>query len=75
MNMEFMNLYRKAKIVQDKSIIEELYQKSDNNRLDGKDDPNITEIKIVPTDAHYWDIKNNRLVSLLKMGLGAITGK
>lgn len=75
MSMEFMNLYGKAEIVIDKGIIEDLYQKSDDNWFKGKDDPNITAIKVTPKDAHYWDTKNNILVSMLKMGIGAITGK
>lgn len=75
MNMEFMNLYGSAEIVTDENIIKDLYQKSDDNWFDGKDDPNITAIKITPKDAHYWDTKNNMLVSMLKMGIGAITGK
>jgi len=24
---------------------------------------------------HYWDSKNNKLVSLVKLGVGALTGK
>tara|TARA_R110000765_G_scaffold98047_3_gene184310 strand:- start:3406 stop:3906 length:501 start_codon:yes stop_codon:yes gene_type:complete len=75
MSMEFMNFYGKAEIVNDKGIIENLYQKSDDNWFEGKEDPNITAIKVIPKDAHYWDTKNTMLVSLLKMGIGAITGK
>ncbi|HBC04342.1 MAG TPA: hypothetical protein DC015_09160 [Aequorivita sp.] len=29
---------------------------------------------MVPEDAHYWDTKNGKVLSLLKMAQGAITG-
>lgn len=74
-SMEFMNLYGTAVITTDRAIIDELYQKSDDNWFNGKEDPNVTAIKVTPKDAHYWDTKNNMLVSMLKMGIGAITGK
>ena len=32
-------------------------------------------ICVHPTDAYYWDTKNNKLVSLIKIAAGAITGK
>lgn len=75
MSMEFMNVYGTAEILDDKNIISELYQKSDDNWFDGENDPNITAIKVTPKDAHYWDTKNNMLISLFKMGIGAITGE
>lgn len=71
---EFMNVHGKAFILEDRTIIHELYQSSDDTWFDGKDDPNVTDIRIVPHDAHYWDTKHNMLVSMLKMGYGAITG-
>lgn len=72
---EFLSIYGKASIINDRSIIEELYQKSDDNWFDGVNDPNICALRIEPSDAHYWDTKDNMLVSLLKMGYGALTGK
>ncbi len=74
-SMEFLTVFGKATISADKSIIEKLYVKSDDNWFDGKQDPNITAIKITPQDAHYWEPKSNALVSLVKMGVGFITGE
>jgi len=73
--MEFMTVYGKAEIVEDQFIIDELYQKTDDLWFDGKNDPNISAIKVIPEDAHYWDSKDNRFVSLLKLGAAAVTGK
>lgn len=73
-NMQFMNVYGSATITTDRAVIDELYGKSDDTWFDGKDDPNITAISVKPTEAFYWDPKNNKLVTLMKMGVGAITG-
>lgn len=73
--MEFLNVYGEATVILDREVITSLYQKSDDTWFEGKDDPNITAIKVEPVDAHYWDTKDNALVSLIKMGIGTITGK
>ena len=41
----------------------------------GKDDPELSIIRVRPVDAYYWDTKTNKLVSLIKIATGAITGK
>lgn len=73
-SMQFLNVYGSATISTDRNVIEELYGKADDTWFDGKDDPNITAISIRPTESYYWDPKNNKLVTLVKMGVGAITG-
>lgn len=73
-DMQFLNIYGMATITTDRKMIDELYGKTDNTWFDGKDDPNITAISVRPTEAYYWDPKNNKLVTLVKMGLGTITG-
>lgn len=73
-SMEFLSVYGQANIVHDKNIIKELYGKADDAWFDGVDDPNVTAIQIKPSDVNYWDPKSNKLVSLIKMGIGAITG-
>jgi general stress protein 26 len=72
--MKFLNVYGQALISTDMNIIKELYKSSDDAWFEGVNDPNITAIGIRPTQAFYWDPKNNTLVTLLKMGVGAITG-
>ncbi|MEO6346534.1 MAG: pyridoxamine 5'-phosphate oxidase family protein [Aquaticitalea sp.] len=73
-SMQFLNVYGTATINTDRKIIDEIYGKSDDAWFDGKDDPNITVISVRPTESYYWDPKNNKLVTLVKMGVGAITG-
>ena len=42
---------------------------------EGYDDPELTLIKIDPDDGYYWDTKDGKVISLIKMVAGAITGK
>ncbi len=74
-SMEFLSVYGKAVISRDKALIHELYGSADDNWFEGKDDPNITVITFHPEEGQYWDSKSNALVSLFKMGYGAITGE
>lgn len=71
---QFLSVYAKATISQDKLIIRELYGSGDDAWFDGIDDPNLTALKVMPNEVYYWDTKNGKLISLLKMASGAITG-
>ncbi|UJH92838.1 pyridoxamine 5'-phosphate oxidase family protein [Antarcticibacterium sp. 1MA-6-2] len=73
-DMEFISIYGEASVVTDKSILEELYNKKDDAWFTGVDDPNLTALKITPKEAYYWDTKENKYISLFKMGISAITG-
>lgn len=73
-SMQFLNIYGTATISTDRKIIDELYGKTDDAWFEGKDDPNITAISVKPTEAFYWDPKNNKLITLVKMGVAAISG-
>jgi general stress protein 26 len=74
-SMEFASIYGKAIISRDKALIDDIYESTDDNWFDGKEDPNITVITFQPEEGHYWDSKSNTLVSLFKLGYGAITGE
>lgn len=73
-DMQFLNVYGTATITTDRKMIDELYGSGDDAWFDGKDDPNITAISVKPTEAFYWDPKDNKLVTLVKMGVAAVTG-
>jgi len=74
-DMEFLTVYGIASITQDQSIIDNLYGKMDDTWFDGKEDPNITAISVDPKECYYWDTKNGKLITLFKMGVGAVTGE
>lgn len=73
-DMEFISIYGEASIYTDKAVLEELYNNKDDTWFTGVDDPNLTALKIVPQEAYFWDTKDNKYVSLFKMGVSAITG-
>ena len=72
--MEFLTVFGSAEIVTERAKLEELYGHSDDAWFDGVDDPNLTAIKVTPADASYWDPKNGRLITFIRIGLSAITG-
>jgi general stress protein 26 len=63
-NMEFMNIYGKAFVCHDETIIKRYYNDSDNAWFDGITDPNIAVIKVIPKDAHYWEIKSGKKMTI-----------
>jgi general stress protein 26 len=72
----FLNVYGISEISFDKSKIEELWQSLHAVWFpEGKDDPTISLIKVVPTQSYYWDTKHGELVAFAKMAVSLVTGK
>ncbi|MBA3682910.1 MAG: pyridoxamine 5'-phosphate oxidase family protein [Bacteroidetes bacterium] len=72
----FLSIAGKATISKDKKKIDELWNKlAEAWFKDGKDDPRLTVICVRPSEAHYWDTKNGKMISLLKIAISAISGK
>jgi general stress protein 26 len=72
-NYEYLSIFGRAKIINDRSRIAELWTPMAKTWFkEGKDDPNISLIKVIPEDAYYWDTKNNKMVSLIKFAIGAL---
>lgn len=40
----------------------------------GKEDPNIRVMKVTVDEAHYWDTKDSKFVTFLKLAASALTG-
>ncbi|MBC8035082.1 MAG: pyridoxamine 5'-phosphate oxidase family protein [Chitinophagaceae bacterium] len=72
---EYLSVYGKAAIIVDKEKAKELWTPIAKTWFHGGvDDPNLTLIKVHPSDAYYWDTKSNKMISLIKMLAGAVTG-
>lgn len=41
---------------------------------EGKNDPNISLLKVVPHSSYYWDVDGNRMINFAKMLVSAVTG-
>jgi general stress protein 26 len=75
-NYEFLSVYGRATVTRDRNKIEELW--SDIAKAwfpEGKDDPRVTVIKVIPEEGFYWDTKDGKLVSMIKILASAVSGK
>ena len=71
----FLSVYGEATIYKDRSKIEEMWTPMAKAWFkDGKDDPNVTVIRVNPVTAYYWDTKNGKMITLLKIAISAATG-
>ncbi len=72
----FLSIDGVAEISEDKQRIEKYWNKFVEAWFEkGKDDPDIRVLKVTVKDAHYWDNKTSRLVTLLKVAASAVSGQ
>ncbi len=71
---EYLSLFGEANIYKDRATIEDKWSSMANAWFDGKDDPNVSIIRVTPKDTYYWDTKAGKLVSLITFAAAAITG-
>ncbi|KQT23282.1 general stress protein [Chryseobacterium sp. Leaf405] len=73
---QYLSVYGEASIYKDKTTIEEKWSPMAKAWFeDGKDDPNVSIIRVEPSETYYWDTKAGKLVSLFSFVASAITGK
>jgi general stress protein 26 len=72
---EFLYVLGEASLHTDKALIEKYWTDIAKAWFDGKDDPRVRIVSVKPVDAYYWDTKDSKLVSLIKIGFAALTGK
>lgn len=73
---EYLSLSGNATIIKNEEKARELWTRWVKTWFtEGPDDPELTIIKVEPTSAYYWDTKHNKMVAMLKMMAGAVTGK
>ena len=73
---DYLSIYGRAVISTDKNKIDELWDPMMKTWFtEGKDDPRITVIQVIPTEGYYWDTKHNILIAFAKRTYGAIVGK
>ena len=72
----FLVLDGRASISRDPQRIDDLWNPILKTWFtEGKDDPRITVIKVMPQSGYYWDNKHGELVAATKMVIGAAIGK
>ena len=73
---EYLSIYGTAEILVDKEKAEELWTPIVKTWFNGgPEDPTLTIIKVTPEDGYYWDTKDGKLITLLKIAAGAIAGR
>jgi len=72
---EFLSVFGNASIHTDREKIYEMWTPFAKAWFkDGKDDADISLIKVTPQSAYYWDTKNNKVVSIIQMLASVFTG-
>lgn len=72
---QYLSVFGHASIYTDKSQIEQHWTPIAKAWFEeGKDDPDVSVIKVTPSDAYYWDTKDGKAIAFLKWGIKALTG-
>ena len=64
----------RARAVDDRAKIRELWEPMWKNWWTGPDDPELILLRFTPESTEYWD-SGNKLVQLAKFAIGTVTGK
>lgn len=74
-DVHFLTITGKATIVEDQAKKDALWNPIVKAFFpEGKDDPNLSLVKIKPEAAHYWDTVNGKMITWFKMAASAVTG-
>ena len=74
-NSQFLSFYGHATIYTDPEKIEEIWNPVAKAWFeDGKEDQDISVIKVSPKDVYYWDTKDGKIISIFKMAGAAFLG-
>ncbi len=72
---QYLSVYGHATIYKDQEKINELWSPIAKAWFEeGKKDPKVTLIKVTPADAYYWDTKDGKVITLLKIASDALFG-
>lgn len=74
-NSEYLSVFGQAFIYKDRATIEDKWSNLANAWFEeGKEDPNVSIIRVAPQDTYYWDTKAGKLVSLISFAAAAVSG-
>ena len=73
---DYLSVEGNAEIVADRMKIEELWTPLIKTWFqEGKDDPDLSLIKITPSQAYYWDTRHGKMIAFAKMMVSIVSGK
>lgn len=70
----WVSISGRATLLEDARKKTELFGVIDKAWFDGPDDPGMELVAVKIDEAEYWNVKENKLLQLLKMGKAAVTG-
>ncbi|WP_118975288.1 pyridoxamine 5'-phosphate oxidase family protein [Taibaiella koreensis] len=71
----FLSVNGVAEVSRDEARIDKYWNKMIAAWFEqGRADQRIRVLKVVPKEAHYWDNKTNKLVTILKVAVSAVSG-
>lgn len=74
-NYNFLSINGIAEVSADKGRIDKYWSKMVEAWFEkGKEDPTIRVLKVIPSEAHYWDNKSNKLITTFKAAISAVSG-
>lgn len=74
-NSQYLSVFGQAFIYKDRATIEDKWSNLANAWFEeGKEDPNVSIIRVAPQDTYYWDTKAGKLVSLISFAAAAVSG-
>ena len=75
-DQKFVSVSGKATLSKDRAKIDELWDPSVKAWFpEGKEDPELTIIKVTPTKGEYWDTSGNVMIHLFGLAKALATGK
>ncbi|RZJ31869.1 MAG: general stress protein [Flavobacterium sp.] len=70
---KYLSVFGHASIYNDRQSIEAHWTPIGKAWFEeGKDDPDVSVIKVTPTDAYYWDTKDGKAIAFLKWAANAL---
>jgi len=73
---EYMTIYGRAYVSRNEQKIRELWSPMVKAWFQGgQDDKRLTVVEVVPEEAYYWDTKDGKMVSMLKIAAAVVMGK
>lgn len=71
----FLVVNGRAEVLRDQNRIDKYWNKFIETYFEkGKEDPHIRVLKVIPEEAHYWDNKTNKMMTVIKLATSMITG-
>lgn len=73
---EFLTVYGRASVLDDRQKIEEMWSPMAKAWFEkGKDDPDLSLLRVTPEEVYYWEPRHNKMITLTKMAAAAMTGE